>query len=106
MTDSASPAAVPVSGTVEVPAVAASCFPDEPCDPPVVAGQLVLSHDGDVVARVPLGARGAFTTRLPPGTYAVSVTPGGPGMRLRPGAVTVPPEGLTDVRLRLVGATS
>ena len=106
MTTDATPAAVTVAGVVDVRGAEPACFPDEPCDPPVTAGFVVLSRAGEIVVRAPVGARGAFSTQVPPGTYAVTVAPGGPGLRVRPATLTVPPGGLTEVRLRLVPARS
>jgi hypothetical protein len=90
-----------VSGLVELPASGPSCFPDEPCDQPVLAGFLVFSRAGELVARAPIGAGGAFSVRLEPGSYDVRVDPGGPGLALSPASITVPEAGLSEVRFRL-----
>ena len=51
------------------------CRVGKPCTEPAVGAVLVFSHDGRVAARVRAGTGGHYTVRLPPGFYAVRVSP-------------------------------
>jgi hypothetical protein len=51
------------------------CQVGKPCSEPAVGAVLVFAHNGNVAARVRVGAGGRYTVSLPPGFYAVRVSP-------------------------------
>lgn len=51
------------------------CRVGKPCTAPAVGAVLVFSHDGRVAARARAGAGGRYAVKLPPGFYAVRVSP-------------------------------
>jgi hypothetical protein len=51
------------------------CRVGKPCTEPAVGAVLVFSHDGRVAARARAGAGGRYVVKLPPGFYAVRVSP-------------------------------
>jgi hypothetical protein len=78
--------------------VAPVCRVGEPCDAPAAGATLVFRQGGAVAARVHAGAGGRYAVRLPPGLYAVAVTPAPRiGSGLRPAAARV--RGGVDARL-------
>jgi hypothetical protein len=66
------------------------CRVGMPCNEPAVGAVLVFSRDGRVAARVRVGARGRYSVRLAPGSYAVRQDPLPKiGFGLRPDRVAV-----------------
>jgi len=51
------------------------CRVGTPCSEPAVGALLVFSRGGRETARVRTGAGGRYSVRLPPGLYAVRVSP-------------------------------
>jgi hypothetical protein len=80
--------------------ITASCYPDEPCDPPAVAASLAFSRNGSVVARVRVGANGRFALHLAPGVYGVRAAPPALMGKLTPATFRVPRTGTVQLRLR------
>ncbi len=72
-----------------------TCFPGEPCDPPPQATFVLFTRNGHTT-RATIGATGAFTARLVPGLYAVSLAPMRSG--ISPATVRVPRIGVIRPR--------
>jgi hypothetical protein len=72
-----------------------TCFPGEPCDPPPQATFVVFTRSGHT-KRATIGATGAFSVRLVPGLYAVSLAPMRSGVS--PATVRVPRSGVIHPR--------
>jgi hypothetical protein len=62
-------------GTVSRGPTTPVCKIGTPCSAPAVGAVLVFSRSGSVVARVRTGAGGRYSVRLPPGFYAVRLSP-------------------------------
>jgi hypothetical protein len=90
-------ASVNVRGTIDR-GPSPSCFPGEPCDPPIVAMFVVFSQPGKPDVRFRVGAGGAFAGHLDPGAYSISAAPP-PNGRLDPDQVRVPSSGTVNLNL-------
>jgi hypothetical protein len=84
-----------VKGVVVRSRSVTACFPGEPCDPPPQATFVIFTRNGHTT-RVTIGATGAFTARLVPGLYAVSLAPMRSGVS--PATVRVPRIGVIRPR--------
>lgn len=101
----ASGAASPASGlhgTVKRGPTMPVCQVGKPCDGPAVGVVLEFKRAGTVKARVKTGLAGAYTVRLLPGAYVVTVSPPSRiGSGLRPRTVRVPSGRLARVNFFL-----
>ncbi|MDX6438583.1 MAG: hypothetical protein QOF45_1166 [Gaiellaceae bacterium] len=73
------------------------CQVGKPCEGPAVGVVLEFSRSGVLKARVKTDRAGAYTVRLRPGSYVVTVSPRRLGSGLRPRAVRVPSGRLAKV---------
>lgn len=80
---------------------AATCPPDEPCDPPPRATTLIFTGSDGAQFRVHVTENGAFSLHLSPGQYSITTAPPPFGGRVEPAAVEVPQNGPVYLRLRI-----
>jgi len=84
-----------VKGLVVRSTSVTTCYPGEPCDPPPRATFVVFTRSSHTT-RVTIGPTGAFTVRLVPGLYAVSLAP--TRSAVAPATVRVPRIGVIHPR--------
>ncbi len=99
----AEPASGSIRGTVLRGPLCPVVTSASPCpDEPVGAAKVVVRADGEVVATAMSGPDGAFSLRLPPGSYRVELAPGGAqGTPTRPVSVALEADEVVRVELRV-----